>query len=70
MFTFTYIIEHFVQLCGIHDEFWISNHIVYSICLLGMRHKNCQIHVFTPDGSAVSVSHLTVALSYPHKALV
>ena len=33
-YTFTYIIKHFVQLCGVHDELWISNHVVYRICLM------------------------------------
>lgn len=35
--TFTYIIENFVEVCGVHDEVWISHHVVDSICLWSNR---------------------------------
>lgn len=30
---YTYIIKHLVQLFGVHNKFWITNHVVYCICL-------------------------------------
>lgn len=31
--TFTYIIEHFVQVGGVHDEVGVAHHVVYGVRL-------------------------------------
>lgn len=31
--VYTYIIKHLVQFFGVHNKFWITNHVVYCICL-------------------------------------
>lgn len=35
--TFTYIIEHLVQVGGVHDEVGVAHHVVYGVRLQSKR---------------------------------
>lgn len=37
--TFTYIIEHFVQVGGVHDEVGVAHHVVYGVRLQSKRER-------------------------------
>lgn len=53
--TFTYIIENLVEVSGVHDEVWISHHVVDRI-RLPAQERGCVTSALTPDG-AVSPPH-------------
>lgn len=36
---FTYIIEHFVQVGGVHDEVGVAHHVVYGVRLQSKRER-------------------------------
>lgn len=55
---YTYIIKHLVQLFGVHNKLWITNHVVYCICLdknkkmntMSEWHHTSAVYTLTPGG--------------------